>query len=557
MKRICAVMLMPLLLLLNIFPIQAMAETVLFDDQGGVRVFLENGRTGLMDGGGNILLPAEYDEIAPFAGSEFAMVSLVHGNEMTYGVVDREGKVRVPCENYAIEIHPEARTAEVWTANDEYEYVLYDLDSAQPWLMGENEAYDAVGDMTLVLEYGSADFGYNPPFHTSVYNLRRELVQEADVWIVREYENGWLFLEDNDGQYSIVDTTGHTIVENKAYIDYVDTEQNLLYWSDHDVPNNLNESLKSCKLDRDHLRWYLKHYLGIDGTVAQALLWPLKDQWRCGVSGSEGTSIEVSGLRISGPDAADLYQVFIPVVEWKIEKGKLQWNDEDYSRAGYMNVEGRWVIPPQYDDTYAFVDGAAVVKKDGAYHLIDTEGRQVGDIVWTWPCYSWDDAVFEKPLVPVFTDDGFRFIDRKGQFVSEQTFTSAGRLTANGLFILTEGGRALYDPADNLIYDTEDGTLCLMDNAGHVYRPEGEPLTDWNWNSGDPDTLWMGNGQTSGCIDLREGHIGEWKLPPIYTESEWETGNIYRLDGPDGRVYGDTEGHVFGPWVHVSSDDAW
>ena len=115
MKRVCAVMLMlPLLLLLNICPIQALAETVLFDDQGGVRVFLENGRAGLMDGGGNILLPAEYDEIEPFAGSEFAMVSLVHGDEKAYGVVDREGKVRVPCENYAIEIHPEARTAEVW-----------------------------------------------------------------------------------------------------------------------------------------------------------------------------------------------------------------------------------------------------------------------------------------------------------------------------------------------------------------------------------------------------------------------------------------------------------
>ena len=70
------------LLLAILLAVPAMAEIETYADQGGVMVFSEDGKVGLMDGEGNILLPAEYDEIAPFQG-DYAVVTGADGSSET------------------------------------------------------------------------------------------------------------------------------------------------------------------------------------------------------------------------------------------------------------------------------------------------------------------------------------------------------------------------------------------------------------------------------------------------------------------------------------------
>ena len=49
--------------LLFIFTNSALAERTAYADQGGIAVFMEDGKVGLVDSHGDVILPAEYDKI--------------------------------------------------------------------------------------------------------------------------------------------------------------------------------------------------------------------------------------------------------------------------------------------------------------------------------------------------------------------------------------------------------------------------------------------------------------------------------------------------------------
>ena len=89
LKRLCIF----LWVLLLIFVGRAMAERTVYADQGGVAVFMENGKVGLVNSSGEVLLPAEYDDIEPFGASQWAV--LKQGN--LSGAVSRDGRVVVEC----------------------------------------------------------------------------------------------------------------------------------------------------------------------------------------------------------------------------------------------------------------------------------------------------------------------------------------------------------------------------------------------------------------------------------------------------------------------------
>ena len=67
----------------------ALAERQLYADQDGLRVFVEDGKAGLLDAAGQVLLDAEYDYIEPFDGADYAVVS----RDGLKGVVFRDGSL--------------------------------------------------------------------------------------------------------------------------------------------------------------------------------------------------------------------------------------------------------------------------------------------------------------------------------------------------------------------------------------------------------------------------------------------------------------------------------
>ena len=46
-------------------------------------------------------------------------------------------------------------------------------------------------------------------------------------------------------------------------------------------------------------------------------------------------------------------------------------------KYGYIDKEGKVIIPFEYDDAKSFSEGLAAVKKDGKYGFVDKEGNEV------------------------------------------------------------------------------------------------------------------------------------------------------------------------------------
>lgn len=85
--------LMILAVICLLFLSTAAAEPQIYAGQGGVRVYAENGRVGLMDAEGRRLTKAIYKEIYPFDG-EYAVVR----KNGKYGVLRRDGSKAVSCK---------------------------------------------------------------------------------------------------------------------------------------------------------------------------------------------------------------------------------------------------------------------------------------------------------------------------------------------------------------------------------------------------------------------------------------------------------------------------
>ena len=47
------------------------------------------------------------------------------------------------------------------------------------------------------------------------------------------------------------------------------------------------------------------------------------------------------------------------------------------SKWGYINSEGKEVIPPKYDTTFDFKNGIAIVKQNNYYGLIDKQENEL------------------------------------------------------------------------------------------------------------------------------------------------------------------------------------
>ena len=116
-----------ILVLTLLIPAGAWAERQVYADQGGVCVFVEDGRAGLMDSDGNVLLEAAYDFIEPFGDSEWAVIS----RDGLKGVVRRDGEVVLPCQWEWLTVYPQWGMA-VGTANGvNPARTLYDLHTGE------------------------------------------------------------------------------------------------------------------------------------------------------------------------------------------------------------------------------------------------------------------------------------------------------------------------------------------------------------------------------------------------------------------------------------------
>ena len=457
----------------------------MYADQGGVAVFAENGKVGLVDSNGNVLLPAEYDDISPFSASEWTV--LTRGN--LCGAVCKDGHVAVECawdegvyiisqtglavasrmnDNQISETLIDLNTGDVlrnepqhvYWADDRY---FYDL------LVGFYDGWEAWGPYQLVI----CDLSLNPLFTL-------DGIGDAEPF-------GWGFVTYsehcpwNQGSHAIIDLEGRMLLDD----------------------------IKKYEITADGV-YYVRR--GTDGLAY------------CGLVNAEGVAFETEGTQIWAKDDAGLCRVY---------KGASasSWSQHENSCYGYVDGTGAWVIEPKYQDTGPFVCGTAVVREDGLYHLIDLTGNRIGGPEWSKkPCMT-------LPVLPVDTEEGLRLFDRRGSALSDEVFDlsfqdvygdvlllrdMAGRLCAIG----TDGTVLLRMDAEDQKTDMCDGSALWIKTGGLWGLMElREPLTgQWRISprftyvfqySADPEEPVYATFEDGGEaeIDAKGNPYG----PPIYT----------------------------------------
>lgn len=474
MKKLM-VMLLAIMLLLPAFA-QAMEKWPM---QGDVCVYVENEKAGLMDEAGNIILPAKYDYITAFNGGDYAIA----GIENDKGIVSRDGRELLAPEWISVQISKNGRLAVYY---DEYaEQYLMDLSTGEVLIEpGKNIAIDFSGDYVCLLEYGSADFSFYPPYTTTVYDQDLNRVGLLDAWVIRDFAP-YSKAEFNDGHYGIVAPDGTILIRGLERI--------------NDFQDGYASYVREEQADRDNK-------ISI-----------------CGLVDVKGNVVEAPGVDMK-PANEGLYIVKTNGMEFMLE---------DTDRYGYVNSVGEMVIPAEYQRAYAFIDGAAVVCKDGEYFLIDIYGNRIGDLSWKWTAESYSFAVFEMPLVAVGVDGGYRLADRRGAFVSDEIYTE----------INTE---ALRDENDLPFFFASkgDGRYYLVGMDGKLLYEE--EFSSYGWAGNDSGYVWLETEAGYGRFDLANR---AFTSEDRYADIPYDGAGTLN-DGNETAVQTDQAGNAIGPdWV--------
>lgn len=99
-------------------------------------------------------------------------------------------------------------------------------------------------------------------------------------------------------------------------------------------------------------------------------------------------------------------------------------------KIGFKNANNVTVIPPIYDEVYAFSDGYASVKKGTKWGLIDTKGKTIIPFVYSWI------GIYKFGYVPVSeTADWLEsyFVDKTGKRVFDNRYYAVGPFCDQGI----------------------------------------------------------------------------------------------------------------------------
>lgn len=143
-------------------------------------------------------------------------------------------------------------------------------------------------------------------------------------------------------------------------------------------------------------------------------------------------------------------------------------------KCGFIDIEGREVIAPQYDEVKDFSDGLARVEQGRQVGFIDKTGKMVIPFSDKYE-YGY---VFRDGLISFKSDSESGFMDKTGQIA----------------FLMPQGIKADHNFKNGLVEIRENGKYGLMDTKGNIVVPAQYDMIADNFSDGllrvQRDDLW-------------------------------------------------------------------
>lgn len=329
---------------------------------------------------------------------------------------------------------------------------------------------EAKGDYIYAMECGELTFGYEPPYRTTVYDLQENPLFTVDGYFAQ-------YFDDISGGY-------HSGLNDGFGVVWTGKNRDGIVWGVvSDTGEMLMDGLKDVKGVQDGYIYYSRDF-GI----------PLLDRIMgklgintgfCGKFNLQGDRLELIGSNLNAPDEQGC--MILQLCGWDA-------SPRDSDRFIYVDENGDPVIDCAYGAAYPFVDGAALVRRDGSYMLIDTSGDMICEISGDWVRGAGYTRAYSAPLLPIDTPRGMVLVNRRGEIVNDTPFVSADANLLEHLRI------------DVLICEDEEGLSHFVDGEGRTLFTMN--LENWQWSSSDPKVLWVQSDGLWGRLDV-QGFYGE------------------------------------------------
>ncbi len=170
---------------------------------------------------------------------------------------------------------------------------------------------------------------------------------------------------------------------------------------------------------------------------------------------------------------------------------------------GFLDVQGRIVIPATYESVNEFDEGVALVTKEGSTYLIDKVGHKLA---------RPDSGILKRVGVPALTTfcqaPAWGFIDTAGRMVIAAAYGNA-RPFQNGLAAVSQSTPC--DRQTDLSAGTASNSLIRNSGVHNVRVNEGEE----QWGYIDASGTLVIPYQFTRCVDFSDG------LAAVFKEGSW------------------------------------
>lgn len=97
------------------------------------------------------------------------------------------------------------------------------------------------------------------------------------------------------------------------------------------------------------------------------------------------------------------------------------WNNGGVvaNKTGYINPDGKWIIPQEYQSIQNFKEGLVMVMKNGKYGFVDTKNQAVVPLIYEQA------LIFSDGLAAVKLNGKWGYVDKSGNLVIDMVYDEA------------------------------------------------------------------------------------------------------------------------------------